>query len=739
MMPAPWLVLFGALFTVAVAYAAGDLLLRALKLELYRGEAALFAFISGSACLSLWVFLLCLAGQARKGAFLISGSAVLALAWWRGRKAPPRPPLPTLPIGWKWLFYLVFVPFSLVYLFHAMAPEVSPDGMTYHLGNVSRFVSLRGFDWEAHSMYAFISQGLEMLFVVAFSLGRHSSAALVHCAFLLTLPWLLVSYGRRFGMPGPAVLAAVLVFTSPVAGRSGSSAYNDLAVATVIYAAFYLLQVWDETRQEKILILCGLLSGFAYGIKYTAFLALPFALGFVLWRTWARRRDDARAFWLRLLRLAGPAALLAGPWMLRNWLWSGNPFAPFLNRWFPNAFFHPGLEKGYLENLRHYWNIQHGWQVPLHLSVIGYPLDSIVGPLLLLAPVALLGLRRPQGRRMLLAALVFALPAAMNTGARFLLPCLPFLGFAMGIGLSGVRGAVALLAVFEAVACWPYFAGIYCHQWTWRITRAPYQEALGLKPAWPYMVSACPDLEMKAYVDAFVPANARIFTLGGRPEAYIDRRFTGYYESAEANLIFDMTLAPVDRAKVTHRRVYHMLPARIYGVRMVQTERMESDWTVAEMRVYSKGKELPRDPAWRLSANPNGWQVQLAFDNTYVTRWSTWQTYSNPGDRLQVNFGGSELVDAVALECAGVDARLRLEALRADGRWAPMTDHPEELSTDAPIGLRRSATLEMKARGYHFIWANDDQTAADDMRQFPSYWGLTPLVSKNGSTLYRIN
>ncbi len=43
---------------------------------------------------------------------------------------------------------------------------------------------------------------------------------------------------------------------------------------------------------------------------------------------------------------------------------------------------------------------------------------SMFGPVFLLAPFALLGLRQSQGRRLLLAALVFALPAYFNIDAR---------------------------------------------------------------------------------------------------------------------------------------------------------------------------------------------------------------------------------------------------------------------------------------------------------------------------------
>ena len=158
---------------------------------------------------------------------------------------------------------------------------MSPDGTGYHLGNVVRMWRSHGFDWDYHSMYSYFSQGTEMLFLMAFSFGRHAAAALVHFTYLCTLPLLMVCWGRRFGFAKAGIFAAILIFASPVIGKDGISAYNDLAVATLIFAVFYLLQVWDELRSSNLLILIGLLSGAAYAVKYTAFLSLPFALAWV--------------------------------------------------------------------------------------------------------------------------------------------------------------------------------------------------------------------------------------------------------------------------------------------------------------------------------------------------------------------------------------------------------------------------------------------------------------------------
>jgi len=180
-------ILFGAGFTVAVALAIGSLLVRRLGSALHRVEAALFAFLAGSACLSLAVFALCLLHKARHGILLWGGCGVIAWALWSFRKRPRRKDLPAVPIAWMVLFWVVFSAFFFVYFFYALAPEASADGMGYHLGNVSRLFRAYGFVWDYRSMYSYLSQGMEMLFLVAFTFGRHSAAAMIsNCSKLTT-------------------------------------------------------------------------------------------------------------------------------------------------------------------------------------------------------------------------------------------------------------------------------------------------------------------------------------------------------------------------------------------------------------------------------------------------------------------------------------------------------------------------------------------------------------------------
>jgi hypothetical protein len=516
-------ILFGAAFTIGVSMAAGSLLLRRLKLPLGRAEAALFGFLAGSACLSLSVFFLCLIQQAKPGVFLALGVAVVAL-WVIDFRRHPRvefglpPGVVSLP--WRCLFTAVFLAFFTCYFINALAPEISPDGSGYHLGNVARYSRHAGFASDYHSIYASMPQGMEMLFLVAFAFGRHSAAAMVHLAFQTTLPLLMLCYGRRFAMFPASAFAAILVYACPVIGISGISAYNDVAVATLIYAVFFLLQVSDQEIYTKLLLLSGLLCGFACGIKYTAAVIIPVAVVLFLVRSPSR-----------LLAFAIPAALTVAPWLIRNWIWLGNPVAPFFNAVFPNPYWTAASEKAYLADLAHYPPGASAWEIVRQVTANGGLVPGMLGPVFLLTPIALLALRTWHGRRLLFAAVVVAMPAYFNNEVRFFIPALPFLALAMGIAMSNSWGALPAVAAFHAVISWPAVLDTYCDRNAWRLHGVPSRAALRIEPEPQFIQNHLADYALKSAVEHSVAPGERIFSTAGRPAAYIDRDILIGYES----------------------------------------------------------------------------------------------------------------------------------------------------------------------------------------------------------------
>jgi len=728
-------ILFGAVFAVAVASALGTLLLRRLRISFYRGEAALFTFVSGSAVLSLATFLLCVLHVAYKGVFLVGGIATLLWAWRARPTGKPQASLPAAPRGWNLLFLVVYSIFFIVYFFNALAPEISPDGAGYHLTNVVRLWRQHGFAWDYHTMYAFFPQGVEMLFLVAFVFGHFSAAALVHFAFLLSLPLLIVCYGRRYGFPRVGLFAAILVFVSPVAAKAGVSAYNDLAVATVLFAVFYLLQIWDEERSRELLILIGLLAGFSYGMKYTAAIAIPFAAGFICWRL-PRDRKLVRA----LTTFGASAAVMVVPWILRNWIWVGNPFAPLLNRWFPNPYYHPGMEQGYLAGLREYEGLQHWWGIPWRHIVSGELVGGMIGPIFLLAPLALLALRTAVGRRLLTAGLLFGLPALANAQTRFLIPVLPFLSLGLGLALGNVRGLLPVLASLHAIAGIPAVSAIlYAHQFNWRVDSVPVAAALRRIPEPVFLAQNIRDYPLAYLADSQTPPGAKIFTLTVGESAYASRDFIFFYESALGNLGFELVrtaMKPEEQPSVRWRMDFP--PVRTRRVRIVQTASATDYWSIAELQVNSKGRELARSPAWKLTAWPNRWEAGLAFDGNDASRWSSWQPMSR-GMFVGVDFGEPQTIDEVVCAMApNQKAQMHVEVATEDGRWTAVAARVEHTTATVPSNLRRQSMSSLKSHGIGYVVFRDGEFESEDVRNQPALWGLVPLGRVGPLRLYRI-
>jgi hypothetical protein len=724
-MPQAFYILFGA----ALAVALGRLLFLRLSLQFYRGEEYLLAFVPGAACLSVLVFAITALGLAYKGVFLAIGVLTAVVFARKTTQGPMRAPLPRF---WKLLFAGVFAVFACLYFFNAMAPEISPDGSAYHLGLVSRYLHERGFHRITTNIYASMPQGVEMLFLFAFAFGRHSSAALVHFAFLVFLALAMLSYGRRIGRPGAGAAGALFVFCSPIFGIDGTSAYNDVAVACILFTLFYLLEIWDEERTPALLFPIGLVAGFAYAAKYTAFLAVPYALGYVAWKTRKLRPT---------LVVAGCALAMMLPWMAKNWLWVENPFSPFLNQLFPNPYVHIAFEQEYAHEMRHYEGIASYWAIPKQVTVDGRALGGILGPLFLLAPFALLALRERKGRRLLLAAAVFSLPYSANIGTRFLIPAAPFVALAMALVFAQWRALAAVMVVAHALASWPAVVAEYAPR-AWRLTEVPVRAALRIEHEEDYLIRKMPPYITARTIESFVPPGKRVFAPSPTADAYTGREVLVSYQGAFNEMLGYMLSAPwVPEYQPTRRLRFHFAPEALRKVRVVQTASDDSEkWSIAEFRLFRGGQQLRVNPQWRFQAKPFPWDVRMAFDGNPITRWCSWQSIF-PGMYVEAGFGSPEAVDSVELDCSRDQyrTRLRLEGEIVTGAWKTLADAPAESEIPPPADLRRATARAMKAMGIDYILMGPSDFGANDLRDHPEAWGVTEVAERSGTRLYRID
>lgn len=727
--------LFGGVFTAVTAWSLGMLLLRGLKLALDKWEERLLAFMAGAACLSAIMFVLSALRLVRHGVLWAVALAILAYAAYSRVFQPGKKTLPPLPNNWRGIFAVGFAIFTYIGFFNALAPEHSADGMAYHLGEVVEYEHAHGFLRITTDIYASLSQGIELLYFFAFDFGRHSAASVLHFIFLVTLAFLMICYGKRISRPDVGAAAALFTFACPIVLIDASTAYIDVALAAYVFTLFYVLQIWDENRNPKMLLLIGLFAGFCYEVKYTAFVAVPYAIGFVAWKLWRKHQPLLRP----VLAVSAIAVSCVLPWMVKDWIEVANPVSPFANRIFRNPYVHVSFEDSWRQWLSTY-GLNSRKEIPLQITVQGDQVEGFLGPLFLFTPLGLLALRYRAGRQVLLAGAIFAAAYFQNIGTRFLIPAVPLVSVALALVIADVEWLLPTVAVLNLMVCLPSVYDLYCAPGALRIDQVPVRAALRLQPEDQYLRQD-PEYSSARMIAGIVPRNDTIFAVDQGGRSYLPRDLRIGYESAANEVLQDILWMPV---------VPDFQPTRLFGfdfrarelrrLRVVQTARLAGNyWSVAELHIFSGANELPRASGWRITAHPNPWDVQLAFDNSPVTRWRSWEPAA-PGMYIQVDFGKLEDVSAVVVESSADsgDIKMKVDGAGTGRRWTTLSDRPTESRRPIRASLRSAASAELKARGIDYVVLNPGDPGADDLRRHANYWGLK-LVGTSGETrLYRI-
>ena len=390
--------------------------------------------------------------------------------------------------------------------------------------------------------------------------------------------------------------------------------------------------------------------------------------------------------------------------------------------------------------MRHFDDVTDS-QIPLELTMYGQRLGGLLGPMFLLIPLSLLALRYKAGRQLLVAAALFTLPYAANIGTRFLIPSLPFWALALGLALRNAQGAAIAIVLAHALSSWPASIKKYAVPYAWHIDKFPVRAALRRVPEEKFLAENTRSYVVARMVEKNVPPGKRVFAFATvTAEAYTSREMLVSFQAAGNRTLRNILWTPLVKEYQATRVLDFRFPAQpIRKIRVVQTAQHPIDiWNISEFRIFSSGRELTRESSWRLHANPNPWDVQSAFDNSPLTRWSAAEPL-HPGMFVEVDLAQPRTIDMVRLECSRdqYQVRLKLETQDTAGNWKSLGDNPAESDAKPLAGLRKAAVEEFKRAGVDYILVDDTDFGAGDFRNRTSEWGLRMIDEKGGVRLYR--
>ncbi len=281
--------------------------------------------------------------------------------WWRAFKTEPKPALSWFELGLKAVFLLTLI----IGLGATFAPEFGWDPMIYHLRVPSHYAQGHGIfniPQIAHSYFPF---NMEMLYTLGFLLKGETLSKLINFSMGLLTVWLLYLFCLQLdpapattGSPGPSRRAGwfclALVYTTPVFVILTTQAYVDVEVCLFLFLCLWMLlkigEAKDSRRFDGLICLMSLFGAALLGLKYSGIVyifLLGVILGWLLWSKTGKPGHAARAvlwFWLFTF-------ILFLPWLIKDFVLTGNPVYPLFAKWFKETGFNPYFSNALAEKV----------------------------------------------------------------------------------------------------------------------------------------------------------------------------------------------------------------------------------------------------------------------------------------------------------------------------------------------------------------------------------------------------
>jgi len=444
----------------------------------------------------------------------------------------------------EWKFSSIFSsPFSLLLTFligvvsiMCFVPEVFYDSLVYHLGLPQLFLNSGSIVNTPNVYFSRFPMHMHMLYVLGLGVDGASLAKLLNLSVLLAGLGGLYSLCKRLGYPKAGVIGALIIVSVPVVQYNNWSTAIDSAMGGYFVLAILAFTLWRQSgsTSHRWLLISGILAGCVFAIKYSGVVALFSFAALLFISSW---REFGRKFFIRYLFFFGAVTAVMSPYLIRNAVWTGNPFYPILSSVFESENLsverierERGLIAGY--KLRSLWDVP---RLPWILTMKDISSFNFIGPLILsLFPVLFWVPWRKNGDLLFYGTVFlvyFAFALVFTREIRYLLPGFFILGGALGIGLVQARKFFPVGGSLLGVGL--FFGVLYHIFWIFQYIQSSYQPAKvvtgtesrhsyrsryhsGLNP-WPASVMI-PELEK-------LPRESKIYIVGDEKVYGINRPF----------------------------------------------------------------------------------------------------------------------------------------------------------------------------------------------------------------------
>ncbi|HYU18416.1 MAG TPA: hypothetical protein VEQ11_06950, partial [Chloroflexota bacterium] len=464
----------------------------------------------------------------------------------------------------------------------ALAPPTGYDALLYHLAGPKEFLQLGRLAPLPELQQANLPFTVELLYLLGLAAGSDELPGLLHVSFAVLTALATFSFGRRFFDVRIGWLAAAVFLSATALPIYAPMANIDYGWAYFDFLAVYGFVAWARGGHARWLTAAGLAAGLSLGSKYLGALTCA-AIGAAIFIEASPlvRARPAKAAQL-LARFVLPAALVAMPWYLKNWLWLGSPVWPLLapdGAWDGGRYF------------ASYMNVGRGGMDYLLLPIRIYQGGSAEYPAalppfaFLLVPLyAFVRKHRLANYLLAFSALYFVVWSQGIQAARYLVPIFGALSLVVAYVLDQAIDSARLRGLGRVAVKWMVTLSMVSSVSMAVIglsMGSPFAQLVGLESRGDYLSHVLPDYQAVRYLNehraevgrVLVIGDARIFYLA--PPAVVDQDL-GVWNALVPDHEPWAIPAQLRRAGVSHILVS---PGHLQWLRQFDPEQRVQQWS----------------------------------------------------------------------------------------------------------------------------------------------------------------
>ncbi len=243
------------------------------------------------------------------------------------------------PLSWTSIVYGLLVAGVIIAIsILALVPPVCRDDLIHHLA-IPKLYLRHGSIYEIpHLSFSYYPMNLDLLYMIPLYFNNDILPKFIHFTFAIITSWMVFGYLKKRIHLEYALLGSLFFLSLPIIVYQSSIAYVDLGLVCFLFGALIYIFKWIQNDfKTKYLIVSAVLCGLALGTKYNGLIGL-FLLTLFIPAIYARYHASVPFYALKAIGYSGiffgVAVIVFSPWMIRNFIWKGNPIYPLYHHVF---------------------------------------------------------------------------------------------------------------------------------------------------------------------------------------------------------------------------------------------------------------------------------------------------------------------------------------------------------------------------------------------------------------------